>query len=209
MRLAQLKSSEIIDERQKNEDLGKKQAEPCAFGSASHAGGSSGLFFATSASDPLLLRSRLSCSPGFSEEPDQKIKYRILDSPCNRDYLKGKIPNGVLAQCWIPAFAGTIPHQVFMAFQLMLAILAPALLTGLFASKLINPAAADGLFHGNPRQLLNPAIAVQVAWIYSRVVSLVIINLIDWAIGLRVDLDQEIEGLDSSQHGETGYSLEA
>jgi Amt family ammonium transporter len=79
----------------------------------------------------------------------------------------------------------------------------------LFASKLINPAAADGLFHGNPRQLLNPAIAVQVAWIHSRVVSLVIINLIDWAIGLRVDLDQEIEGLDSSQHGETGYSLEA
>jgi Amt family ammonium transporter len=84
-----------------------------------------------------------------------------------------------------------------------------ALLTGLFASKLINPAAADGLFYGNPRQLLNQLMAVLVTWAYSIIMSLVIIKLIDWVVGLRVDPDHEIEGLDSSQHGETGYYLES
>lgn len=82
-----------------------------------------------------------------------------------------------------------------------------AILTGVFASKIINPAAA-GLIQGNPAQLLNQIMAVLVTWGYSIVVSLIIIKLIDWTVGLRVDPDHEIEGLDSSQHGETGYYLD-
>ena len=83
-----------------------------------------------------------------------------------------------------------------------------ALLTGLFASTAINSAAANGLFYGNPKQLLNQIVAVLVTWIYCIVMSLVIIKVVDLLVGLRVTADDEIEGLDSSQHGESGYNLE-
>ncbi len=83
-----------------------------------------------------------------------------------------------------------------------------ALLTGLFASTAINSAAANGLFYGNPKQLLNQVVAVLVTWIYCIVMSLVIIKVVDLLVGLRVTADEEIEGLDSSQHGESGYNLE-
>jgi Amt family ammonium transporter len=84
-----------------------------------------------------------------------------------------------------------------------------ALLTGLFATKLVNPAGADGLFYGNPQQLLNQLLAVLVTWVYSIVLTLIIIKVVDWTVGLRVEPEEEVEGLDSSQHGETGYFLEA
>ena len=83
-----------------------------------------------------------------------------------------------------------------------------ALLTGLFASTAINSAAANGLFYGNPKQLLNQIVAVVVTWIYCIVMSLVIIKVVDLLVGLRVTADDEIEGLDSTQHGESGYNLE-
>lgn len=83
-----------------------------------------------------------------------------------------------------------------------------AILTGVFASKLINPGAADGLLHGNPIQLFNQFMAVLVTWVYSIGVSLILIKAVDWTVGLRIEPDHEIEGLDSSQHGETGYYLE-
>jgi Amt family ammonium transporter len=83
-----------------------------------------------------------------------------------------------------------------------------ALLTGLFASTAINSAAANGLFYGNPKQLLNQIVAVVVTWIYCIVMSFVIIKVVDLLVGLRVTADEEIEGLDSSQHGESGYNLE-
>ena len=83
-----------------------------------------------------------------------------------------------------------------------------AILTGLFASTAINSAAADGLFYGNPKQLLNQIVAVLVTWCYCIVMSLIIIKVVDVLVGLRVTVDDEIEGLDSSQHGESGYNLE-
>ena len=83
-----------------------------------------------------------------------------------------------------------------------------ALLTGLFASTAINSAAANGLFYGNPKQLLNQIVAVLVTWTYCIVMSLVIIKVVDLLVGLRVTADDEIEGLDSAQHGESGYNLE-
>jgi Amt family ammonium transporter len=84
-----------------------------------------------------------------------------------------------------------------------------ALLTGVFASKFINPGATDGLLHGNPGQLLNQFIAVAVTWLFAIVMTFIIIKVVDLVIGLRLNPDDEIEGLDSSQHGESGYNLEA
>ncbi len=82
-----------------------------------------------------------------------------------------------------------------------------ALLTGLFASKLVNPAGGDGLFFGNPGQLVTQIIAVGVTIIYSFVISYGLFWILDKTMGLRVEVDDEVAGLDISQHQETGYSL--
>lgn len=81
-----------------------------------------------------------------------------------------------------------------------------ALATGLFASKLINSAGADGLFFGHPGQLGIQALTVVVAWVYSFAVSYILLKILDATIGLRVNDEEESEGLDLSQHGEAGYT---
>jgi ammonium transporter, Amt family len=85
--------------------------------------------------------------------------------------------------------------------------IAGAMLTGLFASKLVNPAGGDGLFFGNPGQLGTQAIAVGVTIIYSFVISYALFWILDKTMGLRVEPDEEVAGLDLSEHQETGYSL--
>jgi len=82
-----------------------------------------------------------------------------------------------------------------------------ALATGLFASKAINSAGNDGLFFGNPSLLGIQALTVVAAWIYSFIVTLLLLKILDWTMGLRVTEGHEINGLDLSQHGETGYSF--
>ena len=82
-----------------------------------------------------------------------------------------------------------------------------ALATGIFASKAINPAGADGLLHGNPKQLGVQALAVVVTWVYSAVVTFVLLKLINALVGLRVTNDGEEAGLDVDQHGENAYGL--
>jgi len=82
-----------------------------------------------------------------------------------------------------------------------------ALATGLFASKAINAAGADGLIHGNLSLLGVQAVSVLSAWIYSFVVTLIILKFLDWTMGLRVSEEHEVTGLDLSQHGESGYAL--
>ncbi|MDP2971794.1 MAG: ammonium transporter [Deltaproteobacteria bacterium] len=82
-----------------------------------------------------------------------------------------------------------------------------ALATGLFASKAINPTGNDGLFFGNPSLLAIQALTVLVTWIYSFVVTLVLLKILDRTMGLRVSEEHEINGLDLSQHGEAGYSF--
>ena len=81
-----------------------------------------------------------------------------------------------------------------------------ALLTGLFASKLINSAGGDGLFFGNAGQLGIQALSVVTAWVYSFIVSFILLKIIDATMGLRVSQEDEYEGLDLSQHGEVGYT---
>jgi len=91
-----------------------------------------------------------------------------------------------------------------------------AILTGVFATKVINPVFRDaqgnvlnvGLIDGNPRQILNQFIGVASAWALAAVVTLLLLKLVDWLIGLRVAEEQEIQGLDLSAHGEEGYNLE-
>ena len=91
-----------------------------------------------------------------------------------------------------------------------------ALLTGVFASSLVNPvfkdaqgsATAVGLIEGNGRQLLSQSAGVTIAWVLAAVGSLVILKVVDALIGLRVPDEEEVQGLDLSQHGEEGYNLE-
>jgi len=78
---------------------------------------------------------------------------------------------------------------------------------GLFAQKAINAAGADGLFFGNPSQLLVQLLSVGIVAIFSFVVSLALLKIIDWSIGLRVSDEEEMLGLDLSQHEESGYTL--
>jgi Amt family ammonium transporter len=80
-----------------------------------------------------------------------------------------------------------------------------ALATGLFASKAINAAGADGAFFGNPSLMLVQLLSVAVAIVYAFSVTWIILKLLDWTIGLRVPIEEEVEGLDLSQHGESGY----
>jgi Amt family ammonium transporter len=82
-----------------------------------------------------------------------------------------------------------------------------ALATGLFASKLINPNGANGLFFGNPGLLWTQFLAVAVTWIFVFVMTSIILKVVDMIVGLRVTDEDEERGLDISQHNETGYSF--
>jgi Amt family ammonium transporter len=82
-----------------------------------------------------------------------------------------------------------------------------ALITGVFATKAVNEAGQDGLLYGNPGQLKVQFIAVGASVVYAAVLTYVILKLIDATLGLRVDRNDEIEGLDSTIHGEEGYAM--
>jgi len=77
--------------------------------------------------------------------------------------------------------------------------------TGLFAAPSINGVA--GLFYGNPNQLIVQLIAVVATMIYTFAVSFIIAKALDMTIGLRVKDSEEITGLDSALHEESGYRI--
>jgi len=87
-----------------------------------------------------------------------------------------------------------------------------ALLTGVFATCVINPVYGPGKptgwVDGNGGQMLHQLAAVGMAWGISIVGSLVLLTVVNKIVGLRVAPDQEMEGLDLSQHGEEGYDYE-
>ena len=80
-----------------------------------------------------------------------------------------------------------------------------ALATGLFADAAIG--GKDGLFFGEVRQFFIQVLAVVVAAAFSAMVTFGICKIIDATIGLRVLEEEEVLGLDSSQHGELAYRL--
>jgi ammonium transporter, Amt family len=91
-----------------------------------------------------------------------------------------------------------------------------ALLTGVFASSMINPIFKDssgkvlpsGALEGNPHQILNQCVGIAIAWVLAIVGTLVLLFIVDKIVGLRVSEEHEVEGLDVSQHGEEGYYWE-
>jgi Amt family ammonium transporter len=78
--------------------------------------------------------------------------------------------------------------------------------TGLFATVAVNPAGANGLFHGNPGQLGIQFLAVVVTMAFTFGVTFVVAKVLDMSIGLRVSTMEEEVGLDISSHGERAYS---
>jgi Amt family ammonium transporter len=83
---------------------------------------------------------------------------------------------------------------------------AGTIMAGVFASVAINAAGANGLLSGNPKQLAIQAGAVLFVAVYSFVVSMVLFKVLEKVMGVRVTKDEETEGLDISQHGESGYT---
>jgi Amt family ammonium transporter len=91
-----------------------------------------------------------------------------------------------------------------------------ALLTGVFASSVINPIFKDangniipsGVLEGNAHQLLNQCVGVVIAWVLAITGTLILLKIVDKVIGLRVSEESETQGLDLSQHGEEGYYWE-
>jgi Amt family ammonium transporter len=81
-----------------------------------------------------------------------------------------------------------------------------ALLTGVFAQKVLNDAGADGLLEGHAKQLGVQALACGVSGGYAALMTWGLLKAIDKWIGLRVTVADEREGLDTSQHGEEGYA---
>ena len=81
------------------------------------------------------------------------------------------------------------------------------LATGLFAQSVINPAGSNGLLFGSHQMFTSQVIAILVTGVYSFIVSVVLLKILDKLIGLRVSEESEENGLDISQHGESGYSI--
>ena len=92
-----------------------------------------------------------------------------------------------------------------------------ALLTGVFATSLINPIFKDaqghtlpvGMVDGNFRQIGNQLVGVLIAITLAAVGTYIILQIVDFALGVRVSAEDEVQGLDLTQHGEEGYYWEA
>ncbi len=80
-----------------------------------------------------------------------------------------------------------------------------ALATGLFATTSMNEFGFDGLFYGNPDQLMIQIVATAVAAIFAFVVTYLLAKLLDAIFGLSVSAKEEEVGLDISAHGERAY----
>jgi len=92
-----------------------------------------------------------------------------------------------------------------------------ALLTGVFATSAVNDSLKDaagktlplGLVDGHGAQMLNQAVAIGISWVIAIVGTLIALKIADMLTGVRVNTEEEHEGLDLTQHGEEGYLLES
>jgi Amt family ammonium transporter len=85
-----------------------------------------------------------------------------------------------------------------------------ALLTGVFATSLVNPDIATltlGVAGGGPALLLKQAIAVLATYVFAGVGTLVILSVVNAVFKLRPAVEDEIAGLDLSQHSERAYAI--
>jgi Amt family ammonium transporter len=79
--------------------------------------------------------------------------------------------------------------------------------TGLFAEKAINAAGANGLFFGNPRQLLVQVLLVVITPVFAAAMTWILFKVVDGWIGMRVEKQDEIVGLDLTQQSESAYTV--
>ena len=80
-----------------------------------------------------------------------------------------------------------------------------ALVTGIFATRSVNPAGADGLLAGNPLQLLIQCAAVGATILYSAAMTFLLLKVVGALMGARSGDEHQSEGLDLVEHGEKGY----
>ncbi len=78
---------------------------------------------------------------------------------------------------------------------------------GLLAQKAVNDAGANGLFFGDAKFFGTQLLAIGVSALYSFGITVGLLKLIDATIGLRVEEEDEVVGLDISQHGEKRISV--
>jgi Amt family ammonium transporter len=76
-----------------------------------------------------------------------------------------------------------------------------AVLTGIFAT-----VGATGLLTGNVQQFITQLVAVGAAGAYAFVVTIIIVFVLHKTIGIRVEKEDEVMGLDQTQHSESGYN---
>jgi len=81
-----------------------------------------------------------------------------------------------------------------------------ALATGLFATTAVNPAGSDGLFYGNPEQVVIQLIAIASSWAVAIVGTYIILKVVNVFIKLRATDEEQESGLDITQHGEDAYT---
>ncbi len=81
-----------------------------------------------------------------------------------------------------------------------------ALATGLFASLEVNDGGANGLFYGNPEQVLIQLKAIGATYALCGFGTFLILGIVNSVVGLRVDDEDEVAGLDLTQHLESAYS---
>ncbi|MFZ4638960.1 MAG: ammonium transporter [Nodosilinea sp.] len=80
-----------------------------------------------------------------------------------------------------------------------------AILTGFFATKSVNAAGADGLFYGDPSQVLKQIAGVVIAYAIAGIGTFVLLKIVQALVGLRVTAEVETIGLDPTEHQEIGY----
>lgn len=80
-----------------------------------------------------------------------------------------------------------------------------AIATGIFATVAVNSAGADGLVFGNGIQILKQLAGVAATWAYAFAMTWILAKALKATIGLRVKEEEEVVGLDISQHGERAY----
>jgi len=86
-----------------------------------------------------------------------------------------------------------------------------AIMTGIFANSMVQEApggGAAGLLEGNSQQFINNTLGALITWVLAAVGTIIILKVTDATVGLRVSEEDEVKGLDLSQHGEEAYSLE-
>jgi Amt family ammonium transporter len=82
-----------------------------------------------------------------------------------------------------------------------------ALATGLFASKAVNETGSNGLFFGNPGQMVTQFLSVIVTMFFAFGMTLLILKAVDAFVGIRVTGEEEQKGMDISLHDERGYTF--